>query len=119
MLIFFVNIFISTLTLLITARLLPGFEIDNPSATIISCLMVGLMNFLVRPILLILAIPLNLATIGVFTFIFNALILNLATGLMDDFNLTSWGASLLGAFILTLIRLSIDTFPQTRRKLLG
>ena len=119
MLIFFVNILISTLAILITARLLPGFEIDNPSPAIISCLMVGLINFLIRPILLLLAIPLNMATIGLFTFIFNALILNLATGLIDDFNLTSWGASLLGAFILTLFRLSIDSFPETRRKLLG
>ncbi len=119
MLIFFVNILISTLAILITARLVPGFEIDNPSPAIISCLMVGLINFLIRPILLLLAIPLNMATIGLFTFIFNALILNLATGLIDDFNLTSWGASLLGAFILTLIRLSTDSYPQTRRKLLG
>lgn len=119
MLIFFVNILISTFAILITARLLPGFEIHNPRAAIISCLMVGFINFLIRPILLLLAMPLNMATIGIFTFIFNALILNLATGLIDDFNLTSWGASLLGAFLLTLIRLSIDTYPETRRKLLG
>lgn len=119
MLSFIVNIFLSTFVLLLTARMIPGLEINNIGLALISCLMIGLVNFLVRPMILLLTLPATPLTVGFFTFIINALILNLATGLVDEFGLRSWSASLLGSFILTLFRLFLDTLRSDRRKLIS
>lgn len=113
------NIALSTIVLLITARIVPGFEIANLGAALFSCLLVGFMNFLIRPILMLLTLPLNIVTLGLFSFVINALILNVAAGLIDGFTIESWTAAILGAIVLAIVQLAVNIVTPGKRKLLG
>jgi putative membrane protein len=112
------NLFLCTFALVLTGGFLPGFEIRDVLAVFISVLVVGFMNFLIRPILLMLRVPLNFLTVGITTFVMNALLLNVATGLIDGFDIRSWEAAIVCALILSVIQGTIDAIEPDKRKLI-
>lgn len=114
-----INIALSTVVLLITAQIVPGFNIENIGAAVIACLLIGFMNFLIRPMLLILSLPINIITLGLFSFVINALILNLAAGLIDGFDIISWTSAIMGAIVLAFVQLVLNMVTPGKRKLLG
>lgn len=109
----------STAVLLLTARIVPGFEIENIGAAIFSCILIGFLNFLFRPLLILLTLPINIVTLGLFSFIINALILNVAAGLIDGFSIRNWTSAIIAAIVLAIIQLVINTLTPGKRKLLG
>lgn len=113
------NLFLSGLTLVVTAWLVPGFEIRSFIDALLAVLILGLMNFLIRPILVMLTLPLNLLTIGLFSFVINALLLNVAAGLIDGFSITSWYAAIAGAVVLAIVQMVINLLTPGKRKIFG
>lgn len=94
---------VTTLSLLITAYLVPGFRIDNLAAAIIAAIVLGLVNGIVRPILIILTLPLTLLTLGLFLFVVNAISISLAAALTPGFSITGFFPALIGSIILTIV----------------
>lgn len=113
------NLGLSTTIILLIAKILPGFEVEHIKETVVACLMIGFVNFLILPILAILKITINFVSIFVLTFIINILLLNVATGLIDEFDVSSWSASFLGALALSLVQLLTSLATEDRRKLIG
>ena len=64
----------SAALLFITSRVIDGFQIPDFATAMIASLVIGLLNIVIRPILNVLAIPINLVTLGLFTFVINAVI---------------------------------------------
>jgi putative membrane protein len=93
---------ISTIIIFLLARLIPGFEVVDIFLTILSCLIIGFTNFLILPMLALLRIKLTVATLFFFSLVINATLLNMATGLIDNFNNHSWVAAIIGAIFLSL-----------------
>ena len=74
--------------------------------------MVGLLNSVLRPILVILTLPVTVVTLGLFLFVINALMFWSAAGLLPGFNVTGFGAALIGSLIYSVLGIVIDSALQ-------
>ncbi len=94
---------INALSLMFIAWLLPGFHIASFYSAMMTALVLGLLNAVVRPLLLILTLPINILTLGLFTFIINAAILSLTSTIVKGFSVDNFGAALSAAALLWVI----------------
>lgn len=100
---FVVNWLINAAALYITARLLPGIEIAGMGALLIAALVVGLINAVIRPVLLLITLPITVITLGLFYFVLNGLLLYLAAVLTPGFTLDGFLTAVLGALVLSIV----------------
>lgn len=94
---------INALTLLLVANYLPGFEVAGFYAALIAALVLGLVNAIIRPIVILLTLPINLLTLGLFTFIINALMIWIVSTVVKGFEVDSFNTALWAALILWII----------------
>lgn len=94
--------------LLLVAAVYPGVTVAGFYSAMIAALVLGLLNTLVRPVLVLLTLPVTLVTLGLFLFVINALMFWAAASLLDGFNVTGFGAALIGSLIYSLCGLVID-----------
>jgi putative membrane protein len=94
---------LSAAALLITSKLVDGFEIKDFKSAMIASILVGFLNMTLRWILIILTLPINIITLGLFTFVVNAMILKAAAAFMDNFKIKTWGSAIIGALVLAIV----------------
>lgn len=99
----FLRWFISAATLLLVAYLVPGFHVAGWYAAFVAALVLGLVNALIRPILLILTLPVNILTLGLFTLVINAFMLYIVSSVVKGFEVSGFAPAFLGAIVLWLI----------------
>ena len=99
---------LSAAALLGVAYIYGGVSVSGFGAAMIAALIIGLLNMLVRPILVILTIPVTVITLGLFLFVINALMFWAASGLVGGFHVNGFGAALLGSLIFSALGLAID-----------
>lgn len=95
---------LSALFLYLTAAIVPGFLIRSFPSALLAAVVVGFFNMILRPLLLFLTLPLNILTLGLFTFVVQAIILRLAAGLLSGFEIKGWIPAILGALVMSLIQ---------------
>ena len=103
---------LNTVTLLFVAQLVPGFVVETFWSALIAALVLGLVNAVIRPVLLILTLPINFLTLGLFTFVINALMLLLVSHIVKGFTITSFAAALVGGIVLWLVSLLTNQFLE-------
>jgi putative membrane protein len=103
---------LSAAAMLAVAYLYSGVEITSYSAALIAALVVGLFNSILRPVLVILTLPVTVLSLGLFLFVINALMFWSAAGLLDGFNVTGFGAALIGSLIYSALGIIIDSALQ-------
>ena len=94
--------------LLLVAHLYPGVSVASFGAAMVAALVLGLFNTLVRPLLVLLTLPVTVVTLGLFLFVINALMFWSAAGVLDGFKVTGFGAALIGSLIYSLCGMVID-----------
>ena len=94
--------------LLLVAQIYPGVRVAGFGSAMIAALVLGLLNTLLRPILVLLTLPVTLLTLGLFLFVINALMFYFAASVLDGFNVTGFGAALIGSLLYSLCGLVID-----------
>ena len=94
--------------LLLIAHLYSGVEVRSFSAALGAALVLGLLNAVVRPVLVVLTLPVTLVTLGLFLFVINALLFYSAAWLMDGLNVTSFGAALVASLIYSGFGLVVE-----------
>ncbi len=94
--------------LLLVAHLSPGVTVRSFGAALIAALVLGLLNTLVRPLLVLLTLPVTVLTLGLFLFVINALMFWAAAGLLDGFRVDSFGSALIGSVIYSIASTIID-----------
>ena len=99
---FFLRFLISALGLALAAAVVPGMEIAGLGALLVAALLLGLVNAIVRPILLVLTFPITLLTLGLFLLVINAAMLALVAALLEGFALRGFLSALLGAIVVGL-----------------
>jgi putative membrane protein len=100
--------FLLAAALLLVAHLYPGVEVRSFGAAMIAALVIGLFNALLRPILVLLTLPVTLLTVGLFLFVINAVLFYAAAGVLDGFNVAGFVAALVGSLIYSLCGMVID-----------
>ena len=98
-----VNLLISAIAVFAAAYLLPGVELDGFTAALITALVLGIANAVIRPILNFLAFPINLLTLGLFSLVINAAIVMLVAYLVPGFAVSGFLDALLFSILLSLI----------------
>ena len=94
--------------LLLVAYLYPGVSINSFGAALIAALVLGLLNTIVRPLLVLLTLPVTVLTLGLFLFVINALMFWAAASLLAGFNVSGFTAALIGSLIYSLCGMVID-----------
>jgi putative membrane protein len=94
--------------LLLVANLYPGVAVSSFGAALIAALVLGLLNTLVRPLLVLLTLPVTLLTLGLFLFVINALMFWAAASLLDGFQVNGFWAALIGSLLYSLCAMVID-----------
>ncbi|PYP07844.1 MAG: hypothetical protein DMD59_13910 [Gemmatimonadetes bacterium] len=99
---FLVRLLITALGLWVADQLLPGIAITGTRALIVSALLLGIVNAVIRPIILILTLPLTVLTLGLFILIVNGISLELVAWLVPGFHIAELGSATVGAIIVGL-----------------
>lgn len=94
---------LTAVVLLIVDALLPGIAISGFGTALIAALVMGLVNFFIRPILSLLTLPLNLLTLGLFSFIVNAILFALVAWIVPGFEVHGFLNALIGSLLLSIM----------------
>ncbi|HEY8707750.1 MAG TPA: phage holin family protein [Burkholderiaceae bacterium] len=94
--------------LLLVAYLYPGVTIKSFGSAMLAAFVLGLFNTLLRPILVLLTLPVTLITLGLFLFVINALMFYFAASVLDGFHVSGFGAALIGSLLYSLCGMVID-----------
>ena len=100
---------LSASALLLVAYLYNGVEVRSFGAALMAALVIGLFNTILRPVLVLLTLPITLVTLGLFLFVINALMFWAASGVLNDFHVRGFGAALLGSLMYSVIGLVIES----------
>lgn len=108
---------LSASALLLVAQIYSGVELQGFAAAMVAALVIGLFNIFLRPLLVLLTLPVTMLTMGLFLFIINALLFWAAATLLDGFQVRDFAAALLGSLLYSMFSLVIDSalerlFPQ-------
>ena len=105
---FLLHLVLTAVALLVVANVVGGGEVGGFAAALIGALILGLVNAVVRPVMILLTLPLTIVTLGLFLFVVNALMLWLVAALVPGFRISGFGAALLGSLLLTVLNMLID-----------
>jgi putative membrane protein len=94
---------VTTAAVLISAYLLPGVSVRSLTAAFVTALVLGLINAVVRPILLVLTFPLTILTLGLFIFVLNALLVLLTSAIVPGFSVHGFGWALVFSLVFSVV----------------
>lgn len=98
--------------LLLVAHLYPGVVVKSFTSALIAALVLGLLNTLLRPLLVLLTLPVTVLTLGLFLFVINALMFWAAAQVLDGLTVAGFGAALIGSLIYSLCGMVIDVVVE-------
>ncbi|MDZ4356950.1 phage holin family protein [Hydrogenophaga sp.] len=99
--------------LLLVAYLYPGVQVQSFTSALIAAAVIGLFNAVLRPILVILTLPVTVITLGLFLFVINALLFWAAASVLDGFQVSGFVAALLGSLIYSVLMLVVNTATRS------
>ena len=100
---FLLRLLLNGVAVFLAAQLIPGIAIAGPGAAIVAGIVLGLINAIVRPVLILLTLPVTLVTLGLFIFVVNAICLALAAWFVPGFTISGFIPAFLGALVITII----------------
>ncbi|MEA3395167.1 MAG: phage holin family protein [Pseudomonadota bacterium] len=100
---------LSATALLAVASLYGGVEVQSFGSALVAALVIGLFNVVLRPVLIVLTLPVTMVTLGLFLFIINAVLFWAAASVLDGFHVQGFAAALLGSLIYSAFGLLIDS----------
>jgi putative membrane protein len=105
---FLLRVLLNAVALLVAAWLVPGIQISGAVAAILAGLLLGVVNALVRPVLLLLTLPFTLLTLGLFIFVVNAICFALTAALVPGFRISGFVAALLGSIVVSVVSWALN-----------
>lgn len=100
---FLARLIITALSLVFVTYVVPGFEVSGFYPALIAALVLGILNAIVRPVLIVLTLPITILTLGLFIFVINAALFLFAASFIQGFAIASFGAALLGSILVSAI----------------
>ncbi len=105
--------FVTSLAFGLTAYLLPGIKTDSILTILIAALVFGLVNAFIKPFVLLITLPINILTLGLFTFIINGFMIWITSKIVPDFHVESFWWGVLGAIFISVITSLLSIFFPT------
>ena len=114
---FIIRLLVTALAVWVAAYILPGVHLQNDAKTIIIvALVLALLNAIVKPILVILTIPVTIITLGLFLLVINALMVVWTSKLVDGFKVDGWLTALLFSLIVSFVSSILHSIARDRRR---
>ena len=98
-----VKVLINAAALMFTSNLIDGIYVDGFGSVLVAAIILGIVNAIIRPLLLILTLPLNVLTLGLLTFVINGFMLKLAAAVVGGFDVVGMWPALGGALVLSVV----------------
>ena len=106
----FIRWLILTVSIIITSYLLDGISVSGFFSAFFAAAILGILNAFFRPILIILTLPINIMTMGLFTFVINALLLMMASGVISGFEVRGFWSAVFGSLLISLVSWLLTSF---------
>ena len=100
---FALTLLLNGVAVFVAAHVVPGITVQSPTSALIAGAILGVVNALVRPVLILLTLPFTLITLGLFLFVVNAICLGLVAWLVPGFSLSGFLAALVGAIVISVV----------------
>lgn len=97
------RILLTALALLLVAELMPGITVSGLYPALISAVLLGVLNVFIRPILVILTLPITIITLGLFTFVINAILFWFVASFVTGFEVDSFLSAFIGSLIVSIV----------------
>lgn len=106
------KILINALAVFGAAYILPGVHVKSFGTAIVVAIVMGLLNFFVKPVLVFLSIPITILTLGLFLLVINALIVKLCAGLVDGFRVDGWLWAIIFSLVVSLFAAIMESIAE-------
>ena len=110
----FIRWLILTFAILITAYLIEGINSSGFLAAFFAAAILGILNAFFRPILLLLTLPINILSLGLFTFVINAMLLSLVSVIIPGFEVNGFWSAVLGSLLISVVSWILTSFIDRR-----
>lgn len=96
---------LSSTAIFVTSKIVDDFVVTSFKSAFVISAVVGLLNMTLRPILLLLTLPVNILSLGLFTFVVNAIVLKIAAKMLGSFSIKGWMPAIIGAIVLAVVNM--------------
>ena len=103
-----IRLILNAIAFYIVAYLVPGIEVGGIEALVVVAVVWGVLSILVKPVLVLLTLPINFLSLGLFSFVINAGLLLLMACLVSGFSVDGWWKALIGAVVLALVNMVLN-----------
>ena len=103
-----------TISIILTSYLVDGIYVASFSSALFAALVLGILNALFRPVLIVITLPINILTLGLFTFVINALLLKMVSGVVPGFYVYGFWSAVFGSLIISLVSWLLSSFVSDR-----
>lgn len=103
-----------TAAVVIASYLISGIEVSSFFSAFFAAAILGVLNTFFRPILLILTLPINIITLGLFTFVINAFLLKMVSGVISGFQVHGFWSAVFGALVISVVNWLLNSFINER-----
>lgn len=105
---------LNSVALFLVMKLIPGIQIDRFQDLLLATLVIGLLNAFLRPVIILLTLPVTLLTLGLFTLVINGLMFYLASHLVTGFHITGFGAAFVAALLFSMFSFALNLIFGTK-----
>lgn len=112
---YLINLLVSGLAVFLSARLLPGVTVDGYLTAVLVAVVLGLVNTLIKPIVLLLTLPITILTLGLFSLVINALMILLVTAIIPGFKVDGLFTAIIFGIVLAIINGVMQLFVSTEK----
>lgn len=105
---------ILTAAIMVTAYLLEGIHVEGFFSALAAAAILGILNAIFRPVLILLTLPINILTLGLFTFVINGLLLMMASCALSGFNVTGFWWAFFGSIIISIVSWLLGSFVNEK-----
>lgn len=109
---FIAQLIVSALAVIVSSMILPGVHVDNALTAIIVAAVLAFLNTIVKPVLVLLTIPITMVTLGIFLLVINAFIILMAAKIVDGFHVSGFWIALLFSLLLSLVTAVFESFSN-------
>ncbi|MBU2499387.1 MAG: phage holin family protein [Proteobacteria bacterium] len=110
----FIRWLILTAAILLASYLIEGIQVRDYLSATLAAAILGILNAFFRPILIILTLPINILSLGLFTFVINAMLLKMASSLIPGFEVHGFWSALFGSLLISIVSWLLSSFINER-----
>jgi putative membrane protein len=113
---FLLKWFVTAVSIFVVANVFKLIYVENLTVLVLAALILGILNVFVRPILLVLTLPINIVSLGLFTLVINGFLLYATAGLVSGFEITGFWRALLAALLISIVTAMLNVLIHKERK---